>query len=910
MTDDAQVISQEVVEDSSPTNRDAFDGLSASISSSAQTQSAVPKDFDSLKSTQVVSDATAFVPAESPVPNTPSSPPAPQTFETPAVLPHITSPGVNSSEPNLIKESEPVVLAPAAPGPVLAPPTQQPPNPPQTIPSPKPTTNKLAIGKLIKIVFASIAAIVVFSSGGYVLAYRFAPSVFYRFTPTSMSSKINALWPLHQDFAQMLPADTEVLITINYGSKSGQSANFNDVIKRIPGLSSSGDEFKSELNRTLQSEYGISLADDIANTFAETAYIAIPNIEGNSSILAAIKVKDVAKGAELLTKIQSSNSGDTLFPTTENYRGINIYGMKSSNVNIPTYKNLLQALNLNNNSKKIALAQSSNCTPPTNACNTSVTTNPETVAPAVTVLDRFVIIGGSVQQIKTYIDQSLQNQKALSSNPSYIRVAQEKPSLANVYVNVESTVAGLRQKYVSSADSLSSYLDALNGYKSWSGQVSAESSGLILRGELYYDSAKTDALTGKVLSDKDSDLIYPKTLPASTGFYGEEGNFGAKVEQLANLKYNETQSFNEIFDQNYGVKLLDIANLFSGKYSFAYLPKSNSGLVLQAEVNDAVALSSSLDSVKTKLETLLNDAGLEMGVNYYMVGETTVTTFSVGNLFGSVYDFNSIFSPSYAIKDNRLILSSNFNGVKDLLNLTGDTLESDKQMKSDIKTVAVPSRLFVYANSNNIYYGVVDSIRALTGNADLTTSDQERVVNALLKVFPSVTIASHSETNHNTGITTVPVVTLSKDEFDEIDKLIKTKSASIFNIDGYLNPLGDVSQTNPTHSEDNDNIRKSDLTHFMASFKAANNGSSGFSKYKTSGDEKLDPNSGIMKQMFDAGELDYVLEDPEWPDYYYTFSNNGTSAKITALLENKPDDAGNCEPTKQIRSRWTWCVKL
>ena len=447
----------------------------------------------------------------------------------------------------------------------------------------------------------------------------------------------------------------------------------------------------------------------VINTFGETVYLAVPNIEGDSSILAAIKIKDVVKGEELLNKIQSSGSGSKLIPQEETYHGVNIYILKSSSLNIPLYTNLLQALN-KKSSNRIALAQSSGCQQGDSAClqsscfgtNTlcSVTPPTEEFSPALTILDRYVVLGGSRAQIRTFIDNNQSKQKTLKDNQSYVRVAQEKPSLASAYFNIESLINGLSQS--SSADK--SYYDIFKGYKSWSGQVSAETTGFVSRGELYYDAEKADVLTAKILSDKDSDLFYAKTLPQTTGFYGEEGNFGAKLAQIANIEYSKPQTINEVFDTGYGVKLSDLALLFSGKYSVAYLPKSSSGMVLQAEVSDAKTLSSSLDIVKTNIEKKFADAGATLNMKYEDVGGSTVTTFDIGDYFGLGYDTSSVFSPSYAIKDNRLLISSNKSGVTDLLILTGETLEGDEIMKNEIKTVGVPNRLFAYANNSIVLF--------------------------------------------------------------------------------------------------------------------------------------------------------------------------------------------------------------
>lgn len=927
MSNDAQILSEVVVEDPTPTNGDMV--LNSAPSAQGvpiikQTLSDVGPPMSSqvfsTPSTPVVTPQVVTTDQEASFP-TPVTPP--QAFSPPSVLPNNSSPisgiVVNSAQPPTPPEpsdipktefaAEPVTVIPEPKLPLTTPPENN---------QPRKKANFGGVTKTVKALVATIAVIAVFGSGGYVLAYRYAPSVFYRITPASISSKVNALWPLHQDFAEMLPADTELLAAVNFGRASGQTDQLNKILNRIPGLASLNNQFQSDISSTLESEYGISLSNDIANTFSETIYIAVPRVEGNSSILAAIKVKDIAKGQELLTKLQSSSSGKKLFPQKETYHGVDIYIMKSSSVNIPSYTNLLQALNFKNASDaEVRLAQSTSCAPGdatcektplcdgSTFCGTSTPTI-ESVSPAITVLDRFVVLGGSASQIKEFIDQNQQKSSSLKSNQSYLKVSQEKPSLASVYVNIESLVAGIKKAYPSNQDSATAYLDAIKGYKSWSGQVSAEDLGFVLRGELFYDSSVTDATTTKVLADKDSDLFYSKTLPVTTGFFGEEGNLGAKIEQIANLKYTDNQTVGSIFYTNYGIKLNELASTFSGKYSLAYLPKSDSGLVMQAEVKDAKALSAYLDTVKSNVEKLFATAGYGINVQYQDVSGTTITTFDVGDFYDTGYDTRALFSPSYAIKDNRLILSSNFNGVKDLVTLSGETLDGDEIMKNDIKTVGVPSRLFVYANSRKIYYGVVDSIRALTGNIDLAQSDQEKVTDALLSIFTSVTCASHSEANHNSGITTIPVVALPKEKFDEIDKLISEKASSIFDLTPYVNPLNN----NVVDAYDsNDGLRKSDVEEILSVVIAANAGSSTFNMYETSGDVKLDPASGVMKEMIDAGDLSSEINDPDWPEYYYTMSNDGIAVKVTALLETKPDDTGNCEPSKQIRGRWTWCVK-
>lgn len=913
-----------MVEDPTPTNGDMVLNSAPSaqdVPIIKQTLSDVGPPMSSqvfsTPSTPVVTPQVVTTDQEASIP-TPVTPP--QAFSPPSVLPNNSSPisgvAVNSAQPQTSPQppeipktefaAEPVAVAPEPKLPLTAPLENN---------QPKKKNNFGGVAKIVKVLVATIAVIVVFGSGGYVLAYRYAPSVFYRITPAFISSKINALWPLHHDFADMLPSDTELLAAVNYGEASGQTDQLNKILKRIPGLASLYNQYQQDATSTLEREYGVSLSNDIANTFSETIYIAVPRVESNASILAAIKVKDISKGQELLTKLQSSDSGKKLFPQKETYHGVDIYIMKSSSVNIPSYTNLLQALNMKNSShSSVKLAQSTSCAPGDTVCENSDCSEwgcnkneaTETVSPAITVLDRFVVLGGSASQIKEFIDQNQQKSSSLKNNQSYLKVSQEKPSLASVYVNIESVVAGIKKAYPSNQDSASSILDAIKGYKSWSGQVSAEDTGFVLRGELFYDSSMTDATTTKVLADKDSDLLYAKTLPKTTGFFGEEGNLGAKIEQIANLKYADNQTMGGIFYTGYGVKLNELASTFSGKYSLAYLPKSNSGLVMQVEVGDAKALSAYLDTIKSNIEKQFSMAGYGINVKYQDVAGTTITTFEVGDIFDSGYDTSSIFSPSYAIKDSRLILSSNFNGVNDLVTLSGETLDGDEVMKNDMKTVGVPSRLFIYANSKKIYYGVVDSIRALTGNNDLAQSDQEKVTDALLSIFTSVTCASHSETNHNVGITTIPVAALTQEKFDEIDKLISEKATSIFDLTPYVNPLNnDVVDA----YDSNDGLRKSDVEEILSVVTAANAGSSTFDIYKTTGDVKLDPANGVMKEMIDAGDLSSEINDPDWPEYYYTMSNNGTIIKVTALLETKPDDSGNCEPSRQIRGRWTWCVK-
>ncbi len=793
---------------------------------------------------------------------------------------------------------------------------------PMTFSQPSPSTGR-KVGKVIGWTFATVFLLAILSVGGVAAVYRFAPSLFFTYVPSGYALKINTLWPLHGDFSEMVPADTFMYGTLNYGQDSDQAKKLKTLLTRIPGFAEAGNGFTKQANDFLKSEYNVTLSDDIKPAFGDTIYFAATSISQNYPVFsAAVKIKNVAKAQGLMQKIEQSAKSTKLVSRKETYHGVEITVLEQPQIDFPIGTSVLQTYNsLPKLFKTTDLAKT-----PTYTCKggllsacadenaltqttsgTSTTTRHD--GPSVAVMDNFLVISSSIKDMKDLVDFNHAKKPALVTQKSFTQIRPEKsPSLASFYVNIDQLKASLKDSF---SDTITKTL--YQGFFAWSGAFFAEDSGFQFKSASHFDSKGLNELVAKVMSSPEAPSTFAKQHPGSTAFFAEEGELGSRLKLLASFDSDFSgtgktkTTIDDTFNTLWGVKLSALGDLITGRYSVSYLPQQKSGFALMTTVNDGAKMAALLEQIKNHITA---DPARQAQAHTETVGSVPITVYTSTNAADAVYQ--DYFSPTVAINGTTLIIGTNPSTVKELLQPPTTALSADGQWTLDQKITGTAGRSMVNLNTKRFYNGVVGTVREVTQNPDLAKSDQEKVVDAFLDVFPSISGAQHNQPEVSATIITIPVVALDQARQKQIEDLIKANPNSIFNIAPYLSGIGiDSSSTLPGQSNSKDSRRKSDVQVIARAITTGSSIDNDFSRYKTNGIEKLDPSSGVMKKLIDNQELQAGgLKDPDWPDYYYTLENDGTVAKVTALTESKYSypDANGCEP-KQIRGRWTYCIE-
>ncbi len=849
-------------------------------------------------------------------------PPAPPSI---APSPFTPTPALSASPDTTVATAEPFV--PHETSPVTTPQPLTPPIGPTpagvhpfntvAIPSamPHPKSRAKAV---IKFMAITLLLLLVVGSGGAIAAYRVFPHAFFQYVPATLSSRLNALWPLHKQFSDMLSADTAFFATVNYSVDNTQSTQLKQLIERIPGLTNAQNGFKKDIDQFFKDHYNLSFDQDIKTTFGETVYLAVPQALDNGPHYLAISITDPQKAAQLLQNVQS-NQQTKLVYAQEQYNGVTLFVLQPDSATIPGRGRLIQAMNHLPSSTPVVAKQSSSCNSRFKVCaDTAVdgATNPNEY-PTVAVMDNFLIFANAQKQMKTLVDQVHSRKPTLAHNSSYSSVEQSNQSLASLYVNIEKA---LHDFQTASPDSSVDLVTEYKGYKAWGGNISAESSGFVLKGSLHYDTAVLKPAASKILQAKDTDSIYTTLLPDSTAIIDEESELGTKLQQIAETKQGGT-TFDDSFTQQMGVKLSDLAAQFSGRYAFSFLPQSKAAVVMQAEVSNSETLNTQLQAMEPRVAQYLSQI-LGMTVDVTTDASSGNTVHSLVVHFPQIPGYPTIpedyFALSYAVANNRFVLATNKSGVTAGLQTAPSALATHPRLIEDLKVVGAQNRLMFHLNTKKTYHGIIDAIRAITNNPNLSTSDQEAVIDAYLDVFPSLTAASHMSRNLNHGFMTIPVVALDATRQKQIETIMQTNPSGVYDITPFINPLG-VSAVAPPPSTSStppaaetidlrDELRVEGITAIAEVIEEDSLDIGNYNAYKTSGAEKLDPATGIMKKLIDKQLIKADAVDPNWPEFYYTFESDGTFIRVTALTEQKFDEPDNCQPPKEIRGRWTFCV--
>ncbi len=816
-----------------------------------------------------------------------STPPPPPPHLDPIAVPE---PHQSFKLPETLPEPTPVQPPLSAPAPMSVP-TPTPVSEPMPVPTPAPVHHdavakvehdrpKRPVGKIIGITLGSLVGILVLLLGGSALAYRFMPQTFFRIVPASISASINSLWPLHSDFSQMVPTNSVAFVTINYATSS-QSQQLQTLLNRMPGLHDATTNAQKTATDYLNSQYGVSLDNDIKPVFDSNIYFVLPSDVGSgSSLTAGVHIKDLTKAKALLQKLQQgTGKSKSVFYTQQTYNGVTAYLVQPVAIPIttPLGSGTLQTLG---KSSKPCISSS------IVACAADSNTTDISKYPSFAVVDNYLVFTDTFAHMKGFIDFNHRRQKGLDSSASFSKVSQAKSSsLASVYVNIPQLMQDLKVDAATAGT-------IVKGLQSVSGTLIATNVGFALHGAAYYDSS-IDPDTAAILQAPDADSTFAKTVPASTAFFSESSGMSHLLNALSKDNTVETDAKNSL-----GIGLADLSKAFGNRYAFSYQPDQQSAVVMQAEVGDATTLATDLDKITT---TLIQASGGALTASTDTSNGATVTSFKVTDPALAAYQ--KYLQPAFAIKGTTFIFSSNVAGLQSVLTAPTSTLASDTQMQSDLKIVGTKNSGFEYFNTKRIYNGVVSTIRDVTSNPDLAVSDQEKVIDAYLTIFPSFTFAAHPSSDVLTSDAIIPVVALPADQNAQIEALIKNDPNSIFNFAPFVSAV-EPSATNASF----DDQRKSDIATIAKAIVTNESNKSDFSDFISTGSEKLGPDNPHIKKLIAAGDLKEVLIDPDWPNYYYTLDSDGKSIKVTALLEQKPADNTSCEPTKQIRGRWTFCV--
>jgi len=757
--------------------------------------------------------------------------------------------------------------------------------------------------KWLKVILMAVGVVLIVGVGGSAAAYRFAPQTFFRLVPPALSSKVNAFWPLHHSFADMVPANTVVFGSANLSATSAQAKQLQTLLTRIPGLDASDASVEKGLDTILKDQFDLTFSSDIKPAFGETLYFALPGQAGNESNFAlGIPIKDLAKANTLLSKLKNSTKTGKLFSDQQTVNGVTVYVTKPTTYTPAAVGTSLQSLNKLIGRDTTAVATNTTdttkpCTGKLTACADSSTPIANTGSTALTlaVMDRHVVIADSLKTMTALINQSHSRAATLASQSSFTRL-NTTGGLFSIFVNPEALAT----------DSQTKGLKALyNGVTGSRGTLSAETTGFQIKGDTYYDAKKLDPLLAKIVSVPDKAFEYDRSLPDSTAFFAEGAAFNHNLNLLGSLSFDDKQSVDDLTVGVLGIKLSELGAVTAGDYVISYQPDAKSALVLQAEVTDADQAKAVLNKLR---DYLASTYAATVDIKDQAIGDTTGTVISFKDPLLSTKDY---FQPTFLLHGTQIVVASNVAGATSAVTVPANALANDPQLKEDQQIVGSAARVFWHLNTKRFYHGIVNAVRDLTSNTDLAQSDQERVIDAYLDVFPSLTSAIHTNKDVSNSVATMPVKELDAARKAEIDQLIKTKGAEIFNVVPFLTPFSATSSSSSNSSSDSTTThRKSDIQNIVRAVVTGNIDNSNFSKYQTSGDEKLDPASGVMKQMLTSGDLLTAVQDPDAPDYYYTLNNDGNVVRVTTLTINKYDlSASNCQEPKQIRSRWTFCVE-
>lgn len=873
-------------------------------------------------------DASTSIPVQSNVQN--PVPPVPNPLPTPSTI-SLVPPSVPTS-PSLPPPSPSPAPEPPV---VVTPPPNASPNPPPTPPltpvlTPTPPAPDTILGqnrvgranRVVRIVGITLGIMILLGAGGALAAYRLAPSIFFSTMPASISSKINALWPLHSSFDQIAPADSLVFGSVGLGGD--QTKALNQLAARVPGYTAVDGTLSNDVINFIKNNYGLTVDQSAIDALDKNIYFAA-SYDQQYHLYLALKINNLQKINQILSSISPSANKSLIKQPA--YHGVEAYLIKPTSatpvLNTQPITSYLQK-NLGVGDKT-GLAKGNGATVCKstlfNACaDQSGKTVPQALDqyPAIAVIDRHIILSDSLASLKLIIDGSHKSGNGLAGSSDFAKIGVDKsPNLGSLYVNTDKLIT-----LVATQSTNQGLMKNYAGLTAWNGSVSAGSLGLEMKSALTYNPKRINPLLAKIFASSDQPSSYAKTVPGTSAIFFEGSDLSDELKMIAQFNDSTNQkTYDDYFTQMVGVKLSDFADQFMGRYAISYLPSSKSALVIQADLKDKTKTPAVLDQIKSKL-VAANWQNSDATVN-----GVTITSYQSSSLGG----YGDFYAPSYAIKDNTFIFATNAQGIKDILGAT-TTVADDAQWTTDSKTVGNSGRTLTHVNFKNLYNGVVNYIRTITNNPDQSVSDQERVIAAYLDVFPGYSGVSHPGSNMVSTKVVLPIVALAPDKKAEADQLIKKNPKSIFNLAPFLQPLGTTSTSSSSVTATNNSTTSSsspvsasasqtnydyyrrtnsvnvanDISSYLASLPADQR-----QPYLTTTDTKVDPASALIKaveQFKKTNDSNYT--DTDWPNYYYTYTYDGTTVTVTVLTENKYDlTDNNCAVSVQIKNRWTYCSK-
>ena len=474
------------------------------------------------------------------------------------------------------------------------------------------------------------------------------------------------------------------------------------------------------------------------------------------------------------------------------------------------------------------------------------------------------------------------------------------------YINLDKLGESLD---ASATDSLNNSLTA--GYGSYGASLSSSNEGFIVSTYESFDESKLNKDLASYLFAKNTSFEYLAKLPATTAYASEGSELGSGLKYISAFKLDKDTTIDQNTESSVGFKLSDFAAALSGKFSISLQPESNEALVMQAKLADQSAMNQFVTKIRTAIETAYPiTSQVVNGTTIYSSptgSEALLDSFAGLSTYPKMKDY---FNPSFAVSADHLIISTNLSGIKSALSgISGPALSADSQLITNQKVVSTQGTNMMHLDSQRFYNSIVNAVRDITNNPDKSVSNQEKVIAAMLKVFPGFTLTSHGEKGTAASTIIFPVVELPATEKTEINQILKTDYNSVFDLTPFFS-TSSTSSDNKSISSTNastDSLKKANANAILLAVTDASPSVTTFGLYQTTGEEKLDPASGVMKTMIDAGDVPSSAVDPEWPNYYYSLFNDGSTVRVSALLTTRPTDS--CLPTTQVRERWTWCVQ-